>query len=48
MVAGLPEAAYRSSFQTTLRCFYGNEEVLSGQGKGFLEESGKNKRDECK
>jgi hypothetical protein len=33
MVVGPPEAAYRSSLQTTLWCFAGNGEVLSDKEK---------------
>ena len=49
MEEGPPEAAYRSSLQTALRCFKGNVEVLSGQGKGPARAgSGTGKRDERK
>ena len=48
MEVGPPEAAYRSSLQTTLRCFKDNVEVLIGQGKGIRKVSGKSKRDERK
>lgn len=48
MEAGPPLAVYRNSQQTTLRCFKGNDEVLSSQGKGFVKKSGKCKRDERK
>lgn len=48
MEAGPPLAAYRSSQQTALRCFKGNDEVLNGQGKGFVKKSGACKRDERK
>jgi hypothetical protein len=48
MEAGPPMALYRRGHQTTLRCWFGNELVLSGKGKGAKEVSGTNKVDERK